>query len=52
MIEVSFKSEEARIKGISTLLHLPYAFKGLERNKFLIEDIAFNAVKDLISINE
>ena len=49
MIEISFKSEEARIKGVAILLRSPYAMKGIERNKFLIENEALELVKDLIN---
>lgn len=48
MIEISFKTEKDRIKGIATLLRSEYAFKGLDKNRFLIESQALEIIQDLI----
>ena len=52
MKEISFKSEKARIKGIGILFRLPFAFKGLERNRFVVEDETLNFIEDLVKVSK
>ena len=36
-VTISFATEKDRIKGVATLIRSPYAFKGIDKNKFIIE---------------
>jgi uncharacterized protein (UPF0262 family) len=54
-VTISFATEKDRIKGVATLIRSPYPFKGIDKNKFIIEkkylkilknhDIKYNIVK-------
>lgn len=37
VVTISFATEKDRIKGVATLIRSPYAFKGIGKNKFIIE---------------
>ena len=37
VVTISFPTEKDRIKGVATLIRSPYAFKGIDKNKFIIE---------------
>ena len=36
-VTISFATEKDRIKGVATLIRSPYEFKGIDKNKFIIE---------------
>jgi hypothetical protein len=36
-VTISFATEKDRVKGVATLIRSPYAFKGIDKNKFIIE---------------
>jgi D-alanine-D-alanine ligase-like ATP-grasp enzyme len=37
LVTISFATEKDRVKGVATLIRSPYAFKGIDKNKFIIE---------------
>jgi D-alanine-D-alanine ligase-like ATP-grasp enzyme len=37
VVTISFATEKDRIKGVATLIRSPYAFKGIDKNKFIME---------------
>ena len=37
IVIISFSTEKDRIKGVAALIRSPYAFKGIDKNKFVIE---------------
>jgi hypothetical protein len=37
VVIISFATEKDRVKGVATLIRSPHAFKGIDKNKFIIE---------------
>ena len=46
VVTISFATEKDRVKGLATLIRSPYAFKGIDKNKFIIEEEHLKIFKD------
>jgi D-alanine-D-alanine ligase-like ATP-grasp enzyme len=45
-VTISFATEKDRVNGVATLIRSPYAFKGIDKNKFILEKEHLKIFKD------